>query len=317
MSAIVLALLALLLLAGAAIFGIWLLFGWFGSWRLNRRVLVYPDPSFTFTPWELGAEHEEWEFRTADGIAIRGWFLPRPGTSQTILSLHGYRGHMGQLLGISTNLWRAGFNVLLFDFRGRGRSEPAPISMGLWERRDLEAALDAVGRRIPDARIGLLGFSMGAAVAVLGGNDPRVRAIVLDSCFASQREILEEMAIREAARYLGARVDGRLFLPVMEWWHRRLGKPGFREIAPVDAIGGLDKPILVIQGTGDVTVPYAHAQRLAAEAAADLWLVSGAHHCGAYFVDREAYTKRVTTFFQRHLAEVAETGGMVAGRGSG
>ncbi|MGH7565046.1 MAG: alpha/beta hydrolase [Gemmatimonadota bacterium] len=316
MSAVVLALLALLLFAGAASFGVWLLVGWFGSWRLNRRVLLYPDPSFTFSPWELGAEHEEWEFRTADGIALRGWFMPRPGTSRTIVSLHGYRGHMGQLLGLSTNLWRAGFNVLLFDFRGRGRSDAAPISMGLWERRDLEAALDAVGRRIPDARIGLLGFSMGAAVAVLGGSDPRVRAIVLDSCFASQREVLEGLAIREAARHLGGRVDGRLFLPVMEWWHRRLGKPPFAEIAPVDAIGELDKPMLVIHGTGDATVPSEQAERLAAEAPADLWLVPGAHHCGAYFVDREGYTARVTAFFQRHLADLAGTGGMV-GRGGG
>ncbi|MGH7572777.1 MAG: prolyl oligopeptidase family serine peptidase, partial [Gemmatimonadota bacterium] len=90
-----------------------------------------------------------------------------------------------------------------------------------------------------------------------------------------------------------------------------------REIAPVDAIGGLDKPMLVIHGTGDVTVPSEHAERLAAEAAADLWLVTGAHHCGAYFVDREAYTARVTAFFQRHLTDVAGRGGMVAGRGSG
>lgn len=301
MSAVVLALLGLILLAGAAGFGVWILIGWFGSWRLNRRVVVYPDPSFTFSPWELGAEHEEWEFRTADGIALRGWFLPRPGSSPTVVSLHGYRGHMGQLLGISTNLWRAGFNVLLFDFRGRGRSDAAPISMGLWEQLDLEAALDAVGRRIADARVGLLGFSMGGAVAVFGGNDPRVRAIVLDSCFTSQREVLEELAIREAARHLGGRVDGRLFLPVMEWWHRRLGKPSFAEIVPLDAIGGLDKPMLVIQGTADQTVPSEHAKRLAAEAGAELWLVPGAHHCGAYFVDRAAYTGRVTAFFQAHL----------------
>ncbi len=317
MSAVVLALVAAAFLAGVMGLGLWLLAGWFGAWRLNRRNLLYPDPSFTFTPWELGARHEEWEFRTADGIALRGWFLPRPGTRRTVVSLHGYRGHMGQVLGISTNLWRAGFNVLLFDFRGRGRSDPAPISMGLWERRDLEAALDALDLRIPDARIGLLGFSMGAAVAVFGGNDLRVRAVVLDSCFATQRDVLEGLAVREAGRYLGGWIDGRLFLPVVEWWHRRLGKPRFAEIAPLDAIGRLDKPVLVIQGTADMTVPAEHGERLAAVAAAELWRVAGAHHCGAYFVDREAYTARVTDFFQRHLADSASADGLAVGGGSG
>lgn len=315
MSAVVL--LALVLFAGGAGLTLWLLAGWFGAWRLNRRSHLHPDPSFSFTPWELGARHEEWEFRTVDGIALRGWFLPRPGTGRTIVSLHGYRGHMGQVLGISTNLWRAGFNVLLFDFRGRGRSEDAPLSMGLWERRDLEAALDALDRRIPDPRIGLLGFSMGAAVAVFGGSDPRIRALVLDSCFANQREVLEELAIRESERYLGGRIDGRLFLPAMEWWHRRLGKPPFAEIAPIEIVGRLDKPILVIHGAGDLTVPIEHGERLAGAAGAELWRVPGAHHCGAYFIDREAYTTRVTAFFQRHLGEAAATDGMAAGREAG
>lgn len=315
MSGWVLGLLAVVLLVAGAVAGLWLLAGWFGAWRLNHRTALYPDPSFTFTPWELGARHEEWEFSTADGIVLRGWFLPRPGTAATIVSLHGYRGHMGQLLGISTNLWRAGFNVLLFDFRGRGRSDAAPISMGLWELRDLEAALETVARRVPGARIGLLGFSMGAAVAVLAGNAAGVRALVLDSCFTSQREVLEGLAVREGARLLGGRIDGRLFLPAMEWWHRRLGKPPFAAIAPIRAIRSLDRPMLVIHGTGDLTVPAEHGERLADEGSAELWRVRGAHHCGAYFVDREAYTARVTAFFQRHLAETVEGEGAAAGGG--
>lgn len=313
MSGVALALLTAVFLIGGTALALWLLTGWFGAWRLNRRTHLHPDPSFTFTPWELGAHHEEWEFQTADGVTLRGWFLPRPGTGPTVVSLHGYRGHMGQVLGISTNLWRAGFNVLLFDFRGRGRSDTAPFSMGLWERRDLEAALEAVSRRIPEARIGLLGFSMGAAVAVFGGDDPRIRALVLDSCFASQREVLEDLAVREARRYLGGRIDGRRFLPAMEWWHRRLGKPSFSEIAPIDLIGNLAKPILVIQGTGDLTVPAAHGERLAAAAGAELWQVPDAHHCGAYFIDREAYTARVSAFFRRHLGGIAAAEEMAAG----
>lgn len=315
MSAVALALLAVVLVVGGGLVGLWLLLGWLGAWRLNRTYTLYPDVSFTFTPWELGVEHEDVEFETADGVPLRGWLLPRPETPRTIVSLHGYRGHMAQLLGISTLLWRAGFNVLLFDFRGRGRSGPAPISMGLWERGDLEAALDLVTRRIEGARIGLLGYSMGAVVAVYGGADPRVRALVLDSCFTSFPEVLEGMAAREARRLLGRWVDGRAFLPAMEWWHRRRGKPAFAEAAPIRVARSLSsKPVLVIQGGRDATVPPEHGERLAVEAGAELWLVPDAHHCGAYFVDREAYAARVTDFFRRHLGagsgrEAVEGGG--------
>jgi pimeloyl-ACP methyl ester carboxylesterase len=222
---------------------------------------------------------------------------------------------MAQLLGISTLLWRAGFNVLLFDFRGRGRSAAAPISMGLWERGDLAAALDLVTRRIAGARIGLLGYSMGAVVAAYGGADPRVRALVLDSCFTSLPEVLERMAGQEAGRYLRGWVGGRAFLPAMEWWHRRRGKPAFAEAAPIQVMRNLaSKPVLVIQGDRDGTVPLEHGQRLAAEADAELWLVPGAHHCGAYFVDRPAYADRVSAFFQRHLGEIGSREAAEGGR---
>ena len=160
--------------------------------------------------------------------------------------------------------------------------------------------------RIAGARIGLLGYSMGAVVAVYGGADPRVRALVLDSCFTSLSEVLEGMAGREAGRYLRGWVGGRAFLPAMEWWHRRRGKPAFDEAAPIQVMRRLvSKPVLVIQGDRDATVPPEHGARLAAAADAELWLVPGAHHCGAYFVNRPAYAERVTDFFRLHLGEAA------------
>jgi fermentation-respiration switch protein FrsA (DUF1100 family) len=73
------------------------------------------------------------------------------------------------------------------------------------------------------------------------------------------------------------------------------------------------KPVLVIQGDRDATVPPEHGARLAAAAEAELWLVPGAHHCGAYFVDRPAYAERVTDFFRRHLEEAAGREGVEGG----
>ncbi|MGH7542885.1 MAG: alpha/beta hydrolase, partial [Gemmatimonadota bacterium] len=141
-------------------------------------------------------------------------------------------------------------------------------------------------------------------VAAYGGDDPRVRALVLDSCFTSFPEVLEGMAGREAGRYLRGWIGGRALLPAMEWWHRRRGKPAFAEASPIEVMAGLaSKPVLVIQGGRDATVPPEHGERLAAEAEAELWLVPAAHHCGAYFVDRPAYAERVTEFFRRHLRE--------------
>jgi dipeptidyl aminopeptidase/acylaminoacyl peptidase len=283
---------------------LWLAIGWLGHWRLNRPLTAGRPPEFTFTPWETAAAHEHAEFTTSDGVALHGWFLRHEGERRVIVVMHGYRGEKSDVLGMSTALWRAGFAVLLFDFRGRGRSEGAPFSMGLWETADLAAALDWVNERVPEAKVGLLGYSMGGVVAILGGADPRVAAIVADSAFGSQREVLAHAAERDASRLFRGWVPGRAFLPAMELWHRRSGKPGFAEIAPIDRLAELSgKPLLFIHGTRDRWIPLAQARRLieSAPESAEAWVVEGAIHCGAYFVDREAYCERVATFFTRHL----------------
>ena len=293
------------LAAACALF--WVLVGRAGALRLNAHAPRFEEGMFS--PFELGVDSEDVVFTTRDGVALHGWFLPRPGTRRVVVALHGYRGNKSQLLGISSYLWRTGFNVMLFDFRGRGASDAAPMSMGLWEVEDLAAALDWVSSRVPDAAVGLLGFSMGAVVALLGGADPRVRAIVADSAFPSQRAVLEHAAQRDGRKHLRGLLDGRRFLPAVEWWHRRWGKPPFDAIAPESALARLaGTPLLFVHGTADAWIPVAQAQRLyaAAPEPKDSWYVKGARHCGAYFVDRMAYSARMAAFFDRHLTRVGE-----------
>lgn len=297
-----------LILAAFVLGGTYALVGWIGAWRLNHTIRRIPSPEYTFTPWELEAVHERVRFETDDGIRLEGWFLARPETSRAVIAMHGYRGDMSQVLGISTLLWRAGFNVLLFDFRGRGRSADAEITMGLAETTDLAAALDWVEGRVPGARIGLFGFSMGAVVALMGGDDPRVGAIVADSAFPSQRTMLEHVASGDASRVPW--LQGRWFLPAVEWWHRRMGKPGFDAIAPIERLERLSgTPLLFIHGSRDRYVTRAEADRLVAAAPEpkETWWVEGAYHCGAYFEDRGGYARRTAGFFERALQR-RETG---------
>jgi len=308
--------LAIAIIVGLVLAGlagvVWVFLGWLGAWRLNIPPSVRPESNFSFTPWEFDVDYETVEFETPDGVLLHGWFLRRPASPRVVIAMHGYRGNKAQILGISSYLWRAGFNVLMFDFRGRGRSGPAAFSMGHWEVEDLRAALDEASARVPGGAVGLLGYSMGGAVALLGGDDRRVGAIVVDSAFPSQRAVLENLAVNDAQRFLRGWVDGRIFLPAIEWWHRRFGKPPFGSIAPEAALPRLHgTPILFIHGTSDRFVPLALAKRLAAAAQGphETWFVNGAHHCGAYFVDRSAYCARVAAFFSRHLRREVLTHG--------
>jgi fermentation-respiration switch protein FrsA (DUF1100 family) len=65
------------------------------------------------------------------------------------------------------------------------------VTLGYRELADAQAAVRFLGRRLPAAPIGAIGFSMGASIAImLAAREREVQAVLADSPFASQREIV-------------------------------------------------------------------------------------------------------------------------------
>jgi dipeptidyl aminopeptidase/acylaminoacyl peptidase len=253
---------------------------------------------FDFTPWEMGATYEEVQFPAEDGAVLRGWLLTRPESGRAVVGLAGYRGRRPDLLGISSGLWRAGYNVLLFDYRGHGDSDGHRVTLGYAETSDFRAALAWLRARLPGAWLGAIGYSMGGAVALLGAADePAVRAVVTDCAFCRQEEVIRiewrrRMGLLPASPVL--EVAGHLL-------SRRLGFH-YGDVEPLAAVGRLaPRPLLLIHSGDDRVVPVGDVERLYAAAGEpkELWIVPGEPHCGAYFADRVAYTERVIAFFNR------------------
>ncbi len=276
------------------------------AWYISTR--VSPEPrrtaldDYTFTPWELGVPYETVSLHSADGLRLAGWWLPQANPRGVIVSCHGHAGRKDDTLGISSSLWRAGYAVLLFDFRGRGESEDWPHSLISREVDDLRAAVAFAAQRAPGGRVGVVGFSMGAAVALLAAAvDPAIAAVVADSAFTSGRDVVTH-GVRSVLR-LSPEV---LVLAADELVQRRHGYR-FSHARPIDAIGRISPtPLLIIHGDGDSVVPVEHAQRLYAAAGEprELWIVPGVEHCGAYFLDRPGYCQRVADFFTQYLVSI-------------
>jgi uncharacterized protein len=270
--------------------------------RLNRRTPEAWLSEYTFSPFETQVEgYEEIGFRTADGLKISGWWLPRPGSRRVIVGLAGHRSPKSDMLGIGSGLWRAGNNVLIFDWRSRGQSDVAQHSLAYYELRDAEAAVDYALERVPDARLGLIGYSMGASVAILlAARSAAVRAVVADSPFTGIAEVVAHNAARR-------RLPARLVVPMADaltGW--RYGYR-FGLVRPVEAVGAISpRPLLLIHGSADTLIPISHAHELLAAACEpkELWIVEGAEHCGGYFADRAGYVARVAQFFEQYLGSI-------------
>lgn len=273
---------------------------------LTRPTQATASDDYTFSPFELGIPFEDVTFMPEAGDHyVRGWWLPQPETRRVIIACTGYRAKRSDLLGISSALWRAGNNVLLFDFHGHGAGLGAPVTLGYRELDDFLGALDYTLRRVPGAQVGVIGYSMGAAVAIRGtARRPEVRALVADSSFATHEgevryTVNKGMHLPPAA----ARVVAQAAEPLLRWraGYRHTDVEPLRDIARV-----APRPLLLIHATADDMIPVEDAYRLF-EAAGEpkaLWVDDGASHCGVYFVDRERYCARVAGFFHEHLAAV-------------
>jgi len=276
--------------------------GYYVAQRLTSPQPISPMDHYTMTPFEMGVTFEEIAIPTANGHTLEGWLLSRPESDRLVIGCTGYRGSKWELLGIGSALWRAGFNVLLFDYYGHGAPHGVPITLGYREVKDFLAVFDYIRHRLPDTHIGVIGFSMGAAIAIMGAAQrPEIEAVVADSPFATHADVISH-AITRVLHMPGAPFARLADLFIYQ-------RVGYRsaDVQPILHVGRIaPRPLLIIHGSADQITPVMHAYRLFETAGEpkELWIAEGAEHCGAYFLNRPYYCERVTAFFDAHLGQV-------------
>lgn len=292
--AIPLALLALLAGIASALAGL----AWYAAAQLIQR----RAPDAPADPADLGLDYEAVTFPSRDGLRLGGWFVSGVAPVRgTVVFCHGHAGSLDPDLQYVPAFHRHGYNVLQFDFRAHGRSEGQRVSMGYYERLDLLGAVDfLLGRGID--RVGVLGFSLGGAVAITtAAKCPAIAAVVSDGGFARIRPTLQ---IGIQARGVPAWLARQLAPVVMRLAGWRLGcDPSAAD--PLRWIGQISpRPLLLIHGGQDLYVPRPEIEALYAAAGnpKDLWIVPEAEHRQVDRVRPVEYMSRVLGFFDRSLA---------------
>ncbi len=167
-----------------------------------------------------------------------------------------------------------GYPAMTFNFRGCGTST-GDFSLQGWID-DLRAAIDHLVRESGVSRVVLVGTNTGGSIAIcVGADDPRVSAAAL----LSPRADFDDWAdhprrFLDHAREIGAiRTPG--FPRSMDDWSR-----AFRRFRPVAAAQRFaPRPLLVMHGEDDESVPTSDARQLAAaHGAAELSVLAGAGH---------------------------------------
>ncbi|PIS42772.1 MAG: hypothetical protein COT24_01715 [Candidatus Kerfeldbacteria bacterium CG08_land_8_20_14_0_20_40_16] len=251
------------------------------------------------TPQDFGYQYEAVSFKTEDGLNLKGWFLPAGESStKTIIILHGYPAEKGDVLTWALFL-HDNYNLLFFDFRYFGESAGRYTTLGWKEQKDLEAAVEYLKTRsdVDSQSIGVMGFSLGGAVAIMGAGDiPEIKTVVADSPYATLDDLADilfkKFSILKKPLIWSTKLWSRIFL-----------KFDFSQVSPLAASENSTTPLLLIHGDQDKQIPLEQSKKIfeAAKGPVELWQVNGADHGEAYFQNKKIYKNKVLGFFERYL----------------
>lgn len=272
-----------------------------GILRSYRRTPSRVRHEFGFSePEDLGLEAEPLAVEVESGITLLGFLFRHTGPARGVVVYHhGIWDACRPRLQLAALLQPRGFDVVMYDSRGHGQSGGRYCTYGFRESADLIRVLEALGRRGLDiSRVALVGHSMGAATAVYAAvRDPRIKAVVLESCYRDLRT-----AIRDYAR---------LLVPVMpEFLIRQAEKRAARKagfdldaLSPLAHMSRLEMPVLIVQGTADRRIKPLYAQEHfdATPEPRDLYWIEGARHGRVWREGGEAYRQKLGTWLEEHM----------------
>ncbi|GIP28846.1 alpha/beta hydrolase [Paenibacillus sp. J23TS9] len=278
--------------------------------RRSKKDFLEEDPSLIKmdNPWE---HEEEWlksqpletlHLQAEDGLSLTGYYIPSAEPSdRTVVLVHGYYSQ-GREMGAFAKLYHEmGFHVLMPDNRGHGQSGGSYIGFGWPDRRDIIRWIGYVVKRSgPQTQMLLHGVSMGGATVLMTSGEKlpeQVKCIVSDCAYTSIKDILTYQ-LKQMYK-----LPPFPLLPITSLMSKLRAGYFFGEGSALKQVAMTKLPILFIHGDKDTFVPFEMVNRLAAAAGGEkeLYVVPGAVHANAYFMDKKSYRERIGRFASRYL----------------
>lgn len=267
---------------------------WFLAGVATTRQFRFPDrDNVGLTPASFGLASEDVSFRSPDGVELRGWWVPAPGAKGTVVMVHGLNRTRIEMIRRVPFAHESGWNALVFDLRHHGESGGSRTTFGTFEKEDVKAAARLARERSPGPVV-LWGVSLGGASVVLAAaEDPLAAGVICDSSYRSLEDtVRHHVAMARGWRWWMRVVPAWPTADLVLFWMSRRG--GF-DAGAVDVRAAAarlaGRPTLFVANSDDRRMPkeIAFDLRAAAGATAELLVVPGKSHGGAWRDGTEAY----------------------------
>lgn len=242
----------------------------------QARLIYHPKKSHRGAPNDVGLPYEEVWLQSGPH-RIHGWHVRSPGSRALLLFSHGNAGNISHRLESIALFHELGLNVLIYDYRGYGKSGGAPSEKGTY--MDLQAAWrHATGPLgYSPSRIYLFGRSLGGGVTSWLATRVKAAGVILESTFTSMPDLAAELY---------------WYIPV-----RWLISYSYNT---ADRLHRIKLPILVVHSTEDELIPFSHGQALFQRATEPKWFlpIKGSHNRG-FLQSRARYRQGLKKFLNR------------------
>ena len=247
-------------------------------------------------PADLGNAFENVQFRTSDGLLLKGWYVPSQNGA-AVIAFPGRSGPQKQARMLASH----GYGVLLFDRRGEGESEGDPNAFGWGGERDLYAAA-AYLRSRPDvdpSKIGAIGLSVGGEMVIHAAAHSDVFAAVVSEGASGQslRDELANPGLRDRLLDLPAQVS---LVAAMTVFTDELPPPSLNsevaKIAPTAVFFVYGE-----HGQGGSEKEPNNGFYAAAGEPKEIWEVPNGQHIAGITTEPQEYERRVIGFFDDAL----------------
>ncbi|GCF95841.1 alpha/beta hydrolase [Enterococcus florum] len=246
-------------------------------------------------------QRTEWQIQSEDGLTLSAIYLPaEQDQKKTAIIAHGYMGQAENMAQYADLYHQLGYNVLIPDARGHGKSEGDYVGFGWDERMDYLHWIDQVlAETHSDERIVLHGESMGAATVMMVSGEKmpeNVRAIIEDCGYTSAKDELSF----QLKQMFG--LPSFPLIPVTSLVTKVRAGYFFGEADAVSQLKKNQTPMLFIHGDKDDFVPFYMLNEVyqATDAPKEKFVVKGAKHAQALSKAPEEYKKRVQAFLEKH-----------------
>lgn len=248
---------------------------------LQNSLTYHPARQLVYTPDAVGLNYEDTYFDTKDGIRLHGWHIPAANARGTVLFSHGNAGNISGRLETIRMLHGLDLNVLIYDYRGYGKSEGRPDEAGTY--RDAQAAWNFLTgeKNIPESAIVIMGRSLGGAVSAWLATRVKPAGLILESTFTSAKDLAQELYP---------------WVPVR--WLIKIEYPTKRYLQD------LSVPKLILHSRDDRLIPFHHGREIfeSVREPKDFFEMSG-DHGGGHIVTGADYVYALDRFLDKVFAK--------------